>query len=125
MYSRGAYSAHWASAAIEHIFAQIFHLEDGGVGTAGGRLQDMRLGHLRDDDMVVALLDDRRHLAFDGGGRGVEDRCAIGGFLEALAADLAVGELRRLEEGESKTLLVLPQHVEHEALGVLDERIGA
>lgn len=47
-----------ASAAIEHIVAQILHFEDCRVGASGGRLQQMRLGDLADDDVVIALFDD-------------------------------------------------------------------
>jgi len=114
-----------ASAAVEDVVAEVLHFEDGGVGAAGDRVRQVRLGDLADDDVVVALLDDARHLAFDRGERGVEDRCAVAALVEGLAGELAAFERGRLEEGEGEALVLLAQHVEGEGLGVLDDRIGA
>jgi hypothetical protein len=50
-------------SAIEHVVAEVLHLEDRGVGPAGRRLVQVRLDHLADDDVMVALLDDGGHPA--------------------------------------------------------------
>src|SRR5260221_14207982 len=105
-----------ASAAVEHVVAEVLHFEDRGVGAAFDRLWQMRLGDLGDDDVVVALLDDAGYLAFDRGQRGIEDRRAVGGLADRLARQLAALELGRLEEGEGERLVLLAEHVEDEAL---------
>ena len=49
----------------------------------------MRLDDLGDNDVMVALLDDRGDPAFDRGNRRIEDRRPIAGVTDGLAGDLA------------------------------------
>src|SRR5262245_65133414 len=77
---------HWSAAlpamkdaaltAVEDVVAEILHLEDGSVGTAGRRLVEMRLDHLADHDVMVALLDDVGDAAFHGARRVDQQRRA-------------------------------------------------
>ena len=46
-------------ASVEHVVAEVLHLEDRGVRPARGCLVQMDVDHFADDDVVVALLDDR------------------------------------------------------------------
>src|SRR5262245_49010506 len=62
------------SPAIEHVVAEILHLEDGGVGAAGRRLVEMRLDHLADHDVMVTLLDDASDAALHGARRVDQQR---------------------------------------------------
>src|SRR5262245_58575290 len=71
--------------AVEDVVAEVLHLEDGGVGTAGRRLVEMRLNHLADHDVMVALLDDAGDAALDGARRVDQQRRAR----RALAIGLA------------------------------------
>jgi hypothetical protein len=51
------------SPPVKHILAQVLHLEDRSVGAAGRRRRQVRLDHLGDNDVVVALGNDLLHLA--------------------------------------------------------------
>src|SRR5690349_632565 len=53
------------SAAVEHVVAELLHLEDRGVRAPGDRFCDVRLDDLADDDVVIALLDDAGDPALD------------------------------------------------------------
>src|SRR5205807_8080565 len=81
-----------ASAAIEDVVAEVLHFEDRDIRAALDRVRHMRFGHLADDDVVVALLDDAGDLAFDGGQGGIEDRRAVGALVDRLAGQLAALE---------------------------------
>src|SRR5204863_3268766 len=97
----------YGSAAVEHVVAEILHLEDRGIGPTLDALRQMRLGDFADHDMMIALLDDAGDLALDRGQRRVEDRRAVAALVDRLAAQLAVGHLRRLEEGDGEALVLL------------------
>src|SRR6516225_7785919 len=99
-----------ASAAVEDVVAEFFHLEDRGVRTAGDRLWQMRLDDFADHDVVIALLDDAGDPALDRRRGGIEDRGSGRALVNGLTAQLAVLELGRLEEGEGRSLLVLAEH---------------
>src|SRR4029077_13027112 len=83
-------AARRGSAAVEHVVAEILHLEDRDIGPALDRLRQVRLGDLADDDVMVALLDDAGDLALDCSERRVEDRRAVAAFVDGLAGKLAV-----------------------------------
>src|SRR6185437_3841162 len=74
------------SAAVEHVVAEIFHFEDRRIRPARGRFHDMRFDDFADDDMVIALGDDRLDPAFDCGGHVVQDRRTRYAGVIALAA---------------------------------------
>src|SRR5207237_3477181 len=80
----------YGSAAVEHVVAEILHLEDRGIGPTLDGLRQMRLSDLADDNVVVALLDAAGDLAFDRGQRRIKDRRAVGALVDRLAAELAV-----------------------------------
>src|SRR5215469_13166723 len=94
-----------ALAAVKHVVAQILHFQDGGVGAAGQRSVEMGLDHFADDDVVVALLDHSGDLALNRAGRVDEDWRAGCTLAVGLAAQLAVGDVGRPEEGEGARLL--------------------
>ena len=85
----------------------------------------MRLGHLGDDNVVVALLDDRGHLAFQRAGRLGKDRRAVARLVVGLAADLAFTDIGGPEKGERQPLLILAKHVEHEFTRSFQHLVGA
>src|SRR6516164_2630231 len=100
-----------ASAAVEDIVAEIFHLEDGGVRAPDDRLGQVGLDDLADDDVMVALLDDAGNAAFNRCRGRIEDRRSGGALVNGEAAQLTVFQFGRLEEGEGSSLLLLAEHV--------------
>ena len=96
---------------VEDRISQIRHRQDGVVGAAGPGNREVRLGHFGDDDVMVALFDDGGDAAFDGADGGIEDRGAVAAFMEGVAGELAVLQLRRFEEGEGAAFAVLSEHV--------------
>ena len=68
----------------------------------------MGLDHLADDDVMIALLDDRGHAAFDRARRIDEDRRTGRALAVSLAAQLAVADVGRPEEREGETFCSLP-----------------
>src|ERR1700733_11724866 len=86
----GAGVSESASPAVENVVAEILHLEDGGVGAAGGRFVEMGLDHLADHDVMVALLDDAGDLTLDRARRIDQERRAGRALAVGLSADLAV-----------------------------------
>ena len=54
-----------ALSAVEHVIAEVFHFQNSGVGAADRRTVEVRLDRFADDDVMVALLDDRGDPAFD------------------------------------------------------------
>jgi hypothetical protein len=94
-------------AAVIDRVAKILHLQDRCIGTAGGGIHHIGLGHLGDDNVVVAEFDNLPNRQFHRRDGRIQDRAAIGAGVEVLAGQLAVLDLGRLEEGEGETLLVL------------------
>src|SRR5262249_52715547 len=112
-------------AAVEDVVAEILHLEDGGVGTSGRGLVEMRLDHLADHDVMVALLDDAGDAALHGARCLDQQRRAGRALAIGLPAQLAILDVDRPEEGEGEALLLLAQHVEREGARRLDDLVGA
>ncbi len=63
------------------------------IGAALDGLGQMRLGHLGDDGVMVAMLYDRMHGAFHRADRVIQNRDAITGTVEREAGQLAVFEI--------------------------------
>ena len=77
------------SAAVEHVVAEVFHFQDGGVGTARERLVEMGFDHFADDNVMIAVLDDAADPALHRAGRFGQDRRTRRALVERLAGELA------------------------------------
>src|SRR5579875_1121487 len=101
-----AYRFERSSSAIEDVVAEVFHLQDRGIGPADGRLHEMRLDDLAHDDVMVAFGHDGLDAAFDRRRNVVEDRRTGDSRVVALAAQLALAHVGRPEEGKGERLLI-------------------
>src|SRR5690349_7269214 len=72
-----AHAAFFCSSAVEHCVAEVLHLQYRVVWPALWGLLKVGLGHLADDDVVVAHFHDLTHRALDGADRGVKDRRSV------------------------------------------------
>ena len=54
--------------SVEHVVPEVLHLKDCSVWPAGERFVEMRRDNLADNDVMISLLDNRRHTALDRAG---------------------------------------------------------
>jgi hypothetical protein len=103
-------------SAVKYVVAKVLHLQDSGIGPSGQRLVEMRLDHLADDDVVIALFDNSRDAAFDRPHCVDQKRRPGRAAAERLAAELAIADIGGPEECKRHGFLFLAEHVEGESL---------
>jgi hypothetical protein len=81
----------------------------------------MGLGNLAEDDVMITLLNDGGHAAFNSARSINKDRGASFSFAVGLLAELPVSDVRRTKEREGEILLVLAQHIECQHPCVLED----